>query len=138
MIPIFAFILFLVSFLSGCSPHSLKDFQQEGESLSRNFIVILENIENHEQLALLEPVLRKKFESFADLIIQAREFQEQHPDEVCPELTASSLAVSKQLQEELKRIYQLERGKEVIERAQQEAILKLDVFERSLAKRHPL
>jgi hypothetical protein len=39
------------------------------------------------------------------------------------------------LQSELRRIYTIENGREVIERAQQEALVRLDAYERALAKK---
>ena len=64
-------------------------------------------------------------------MIEARKFQEEEPFE--PDTT--NTLVSDMLKEELKRIYKLEGGREVIEKAQKEALIRLDAFERSLKKK---
>ena len=125
--------------MSGCAPSSLEDFQREGESRCKGIVELLEKVEQYEQLIPLEPTLKKKFESLVDLFIQAREFQERHPEDVPLEKNRSTQRISQQLQEELRRIYALEGARELIERSQQEALVKLDAFERTLARKkgHP-
>jgi hypothetical protein len=115
--------------LSGCSPTSLEDYQKRGQNLSRAFLKELQVIDSREALLLAEPRLKKYFDYFAELIIEAREFQglseEDGPgdDTIDQEL---SLEVKKQML----RIVSLEGGQEVLERAQREAMLKLDDYEK--------
>lgn len=79
------------------------------------------------------PQLKKHFEELVDLMILARDFQENHPDEVMPLLAENT--ISNLLEQELRRIYMIEGGREIIENAQQEALVRLDAFERACIKK---
>jgi hypothetical protein len=139
---LFGHLFFLPSFLTGamlclgsCSPNSSSDFQQEGEAWSRSLIKALKKIENREQLAEAEPYLKKQFEALIDLIIASHEFQHSHFD-LPQEVALNESSVEKTLEEELRRIYAFEGGREVVERAQQEALVRLDGYKRSLIKKN--
>ena len=107
----------------------------EGESRCKALVEELRKIDNREQLARAQPLLKKYFEDFVTLMIRAREFQEKHFD-INNELSiASESSISSQLEEQLRRIYALEGGRELIERAQQEALVRLDAFERARTKK---
>lgn len=125
--------LFLLGMLSGCSPSSLEDYRLEGEARCRTLLEELQKIHNREQLVKAAPHLKKYFNNLVTLMIHAREFQETHPDET-PGLSTESNA-SSELEEELRRIYAIEGAREIIERAQQEALVRLDAFERARSKR---
>ncbi len=118
--------------LCGCSPNSPEEFQQEGEACCRLLITDLQKIENREQLLLAAPVLKKHFEGLIDLMIEAREFQQKKGARDALESENSTDLI---LENELRRIYTIEGGREVIERAQQEALVRLDAYERGLAKK---
>lgn len=120
-------------FLCSCSPHSSQEFQQEGEGRCRQLVVTLQKIENRQQLLLAEPALKKHFEKLIDLMIEAREFQEKHED--IPNESAEENSTTVSLELELRRIYMIEGGREIIERAQQEALVRLDAYERACAKK---
>ena len=113
----FLMALFL---LCGCSPNSSEEFQREGEASCRLLIADLQKIENREQLLLAAPLLKKRFEGLIDLMIEAREFQEKKEAESSEEMF-SETSTDLVLENELRRIYTIEGGREVIERAQQEA-----------------
>jgi len=125
--------LILLTALYGCSPSSSEDFQREGEALTRTLIKHLEAIETQEDLLRAEPVLKKDFEAYVDLISEAREQQLRHADEIVVD-ASSDFSVSGELKEEMRRIYSMEGGREIIERSQQEALVRLDAYERAQAK----
>ncbi len=129
--PILLFILLTV--LYGCSPSSLDDFQREGEALSRILIKHLESIESQEELLRAEPILKKDFEAYVDLINQARAYQLKHTDEIATD-GGSDFSVSDELKKQLRRIFAIEGGREIIERAQQEALERLDANEQVTGK----
>jgi hypothetical protein len=126
-------LLILLTALYGCSPSSLEDFQREGEALSRVLIKHLEPIESQEELLRAEPLLKKDFEAYVDLINQARSYQLKHTDEIATD-GGTDFSVSDELKEELRRIFAIEGGREIIERAQQEALVRLDANEQLQAK----
>ncbi len=123
------YLLFMV-LLCGCNPNSLEDFQHEGEALCRSIVADLQDINNREDLVNASPKLKKRFNNLVDLMIEARTYSQEHPEECALPPSTSS----EQLLSELKRVYALDGGKEIVERAQREALIRLDAFERSLAK----
>jgi len=123
-----------LSFLCSCSPHSSEEFRQEGEGRCRRLITTLQKIENRQQLLLAEPALKKHFEKLIDLMIEAREFQEKHED-IPNESTLEENSTTASLELELRRIYMMEGGREIIERSQQEALVRLDAYEHARAKK---
>ncbi len=118
--------------IGGCSPHSSLEFRKEGEEVCQELMEELKEIETLEQLLVSEGHLKKKFEALVALMIDASRFQDKHLES--EESPSEELAVSFALKEELQRVYLIEGGREVIERAEQEALVKLDAYERSRLK----
>jgi hypothetical protein len=124
-------ILLLVA---ACSPHSSSEFQQEGQALCEDLTQVLQSISSREELLGKEDVLKKKFESLVTLIVEARKAQ-QSEELAEEEGTPYSFQIaSHALKAELQRLYELEGGREIIERSQQEALVRLDGQERTLQK----
>lgn len=121
--------------LCGCSPNSSEDFHREGRERCRALIHDLGKIENREQLLRAEPQLKKHFESLVSLMIDAREFQQKHGDEIESDSIIQENEVDGRLEEELRRIYAIEGGREVIEKVQHEGLVRLDAYERALVKK---
>jgi hypothetical protein len=121
--------------LCSCSPNSSQEFHREGKARCRMLVLDLRKIENREQLLRSEAQLKKHFESLITLMIEAREFQQKHLDEVGGEGAFESDSAGVALEEELRRIYLIEGGREIIEKAQHEALIRLDAYERALVKR---
>src|SRR5437899_11896989 len=98
--------------LAGCSPHSLEDFQYEGEAQARALVKELKKIHTREDLSSSLPKLKKQFHQFVQLMIQAKEFQLKHPEyeEVDPAYFDHTYAEA--LKTELDRVSSLEVGKE--------------------------
>jgi hypothetical protein len=119
----------LLLILFGCSPSSLEDFRHEGESRTRSLVRDLQKIDSQELLLNAEPVLKKHFEKLVDLMIEARQFHLKNADLEPLETEEGTFSLA--LKEELRRIYAIEGGREVIERAQQEALVRLDAYERT-------
>ena len=125
--------------LWGCSPNSAQEFQKEGETLCRSLVLELQKIEDREHLLAAEPKLKRQFEDLIDLIIEAREFQQKRFEDEAPhELALEQNCFEAALEAQLRRIYTMEGGREVIERAQQEALVRLDAYERVLIKKREM
>jgi hypothetical protein len=131
-------LIVLLLLLGACSPNSLEDFRYEGEAKSRALASDLKKIHTREELLKAVPVLKKRFNSLVDLMIEALEFQQAHPEEAEMDADIRGHAASDALRVELERIYALEGGRQVIENAEREALLRLDAFERKLAQRNQL
>ena len=114
-------ILAALLVISGCSPQSQDDFHHEGESICRALVEELQDVENRQDLLKIAPRIKQHFENLVDLMIAARKAQVQ------PQVDSTEM--SQVLQAELKRIYRIEGGREVIEKAQKESLLRLDAFE---------
>jgi len=133
-----AILLCCGCFLVGCSPGSLNEYRHEGESTCRDIIGDLQSIETREDLARLEPILKRNFEKLVSVIISARQFQINNPEEALALPVLLESDVSNLLKEELERVYGIEGGKEIVERAQREAMLRLDGFEKIRGKQKEL
>ncbi len=126
-------LFFSLLFLCSCSPSSLDDYQKEGQLFCRHLAKELANIHTREDLLKNELVIKKKFDELVELIIEARQYQIKHPEDYLA--VAEENPFSEELLFELKRIYsQIESGREIMERAQKEALIRLDGFEKKLTK----
>jgi hypothetical protein len=125
-------IVYLLA-LPSCQPTTLEDFQLEGAPLARRLLEDLKKIETREDLLLLEPALKRDFEKLVDLMIQARAFQQKNLDLEIPFQNINQI-LNASLLEEMKRVYEIEGGRESVERAQREALLKLDAKEKSFQR----
>lgn len=118
----------------GCSPSTLEDFQHEGEAECRKLVDNLSTIHTRDDLLKMERRLKNRFERLVDLMIAARKFQEEHSEEKEIDPALFDHPSNDALQEELLRIYAMEGGREIIERAQSEALIRLDSFEHNVAR----
>ena len=121
--------------LCSCSPDSSEEFQREGQARCHALVLELQKIESREQLLHSSPQLKRHFESLINLMIEAREFQQKKLDGFSSEIVLEENVIEATLEEELRRIYAIEGAREVIEQAQHEALVRLDAYERTLAKK---
>ena len=126
--------LAICMFFCGCSPGSIHEFKWEGQSVCREIISDLQQVHSRDDLARLEPILKKKFEKLVSIIIEAREFQIKNLEEPLSHDLLVENEISDKLFAELRRVYSIEGGRDIIERAQREAMLRLDGFEKIRAK----
>jgi hypothetical protein len=127
----FSLVLLL---LTGCGPKSLEDFREEGEGLTRSLIEELQSIHARDDLVDAAPRLQKLFNELVDVMIASREFKEKHPHLDALPLSKKDHELSDQLRGELNRILHLEGGREVIEKCQEQALERLDAFEKRVNK----
>jgi len=125
------YLISLALLFASCSPNSSEEFQKEGAVRCRLLASELAKIENRQQLLRAEAQLKRDFESLIDLMIEAREVQQRE----CEIVSAVESGEGALLEEELRRIYAIEGGREIIERAQHEALVRLDAYERTLSKK---
>lgn len=127
-------MLLLFCFAS-CSPASLQDFRQEGQTVERALIKDLRRIRSHEQLVKARPRLKRHFNKLVTIIIEARKWQDSHPLSEDVPLSKRDLMLSEGLRQELVRVYSFDGGRKTIEECQAPALAKLDLFEQRRAKR---
>lgn len=128
------FLIFAVLLLTACAPNSLEDFQQEGQARCHKLTAQLKKIETRDQLSKAAAQLQKRFEDLVDLMIEARRYQIAHPQEETPEILDYQSESNAELVAELKRIYRLEGARDLVEKTQHEALIRLDAFERTVSK----
>lgn len=118
--------------LAGCG-ESVEGFRHKGAKRAECFAQDLGRIENAQDLRQSENRIKKHFNALVDLMIAARQWQAKRgcEDVPVPEMCASY----RHLQQELTRISLMEGGKEFLQRAQQEALIRLDRYERRIEKR---
>ena len=115
--------IFFLLFFVACSPSSLEDFRYEGESICKDLTQELKKIETSQQLIVKAPKLKTYFDKLVVVIIQAKKFQKEHEGE--NSIMDGKSQVSQNLLGELRRIYELEGGRELMEKIEQEALIKL-------------
>lgn len=129
------FLLCLSLALSGCGPRSLEDFREEGEKSTRTLIKELQVIQTREELLQKTAILQRLFDALVTDMIAARDFKEKQGEMEPLELTSKNHELSDQLRQELNRIYRLEGGQAVIEKCQEQALYRLDEFEKKSKKK---
>jgi len=92
----------------------------------------LQKVQTHDDLVHMLPRLKKHFDRLADVIIQAKQYQKKHPNEEAVIYFTSEH--DELLLEELQRIYLIEGARALVEKAEREALLRLDAQERLVQK----
>lgn len=116
------FFLLILLLISSCGPRSFEDFQKEGETICQSLVRELERIETREDLLSAESRLKQLFDKLVEVMIEAQQYQQASPLSETPNI---SNAYDELLLEEMMRIYRIEGGRETIERAQREALIRL-------------
>jgi hypothetical protein len=120
-------------FLMGCHTTSLEELQGKGAEKIKILLEQLYQIETREDLVKAENDIKKIFESLVDLMIEARILQQKEGEWLFTSVSMQE-ELSYCLLAELKRIYALEGGRECIERAEREAMLRLDAKEKAILR----
>jgi len=129
------FLFTCLFFLVSCCPTSQKDFRQEGETLSKKLLRDLQAIQTREQLVKALPILRGRFNDLVNLIMQAQEAQGKYVEEWEEEALTFNEELNFALFSELKRLYGLEGGRELVEKAEREALQRLSSFQTNFTKK---
>ncbi len=116
----FALLIFCVS----CSASSMAEFQLEGEGIAKTVLARLQEVESVSDLVREGPRLKKEFASLVKVMIEAKKYRAENPEEEAPVLVR--LEVSEALKREFIRVYQLEGCAEVMEGLQRESLHRLD------------
>lgn len=105
-------------FLASCSPTTVEDLRCEGRAETRKLTALLRTMETKEDVQRALPRLKKHFNQIADLIVETRAVSSYGPAE---EASSESF----ELFQELARLYSVPGGRELLEMAQQQALLRL-------------
>lgn len=121
----FSFIALLFFLLSACSSPSLDDFRAEGQEVNRALIIELKKIRSRDDLPLHEDRLKLLFGKLVDVIQRAKEYKKVHPESEISPISPKEQSANEELRFELNRVLRMDGGKEVIEKAQAEALERL-------------
>ena len=110
---------------TGCAPSTIEEYRREGEAICRSFTHELQKIESREDLVRASPKIKQHYEQIAQIVIEAQNFKNEHSGEAVDPFHSTDMLASEELMMELKRIYRMEGGKELMENAQKEALFRL-------------
>jgi len=123
--------ILLFSFLllfSSCSKTTVEDYQEEGLEIVRVLVHELHKIDNRQQLLESSLKLENLFNELVDLMIVAQEFQKHSPNQ--KETPYKTHLLSHRLRLELNRLYQIEGCRQLIEKYEEQALHRLDFYEK--------
>lgn len=129
--PVYISLLFSSLFLHGCSPRHLDDFREESKGTIHALVLELQQVRTRDDLQPHASRLEKLFDELAFTMIEAQRFKEAHPHAEASAAFKRDSTASDQLRVELNRVLNLEGGREVIEKAQEAALNRLDAFEQT-------
>jgi hypothetical protein len=126
---IMKFFLAILSclFLYGCSSHTLADYQEEGKSILYSITQQLQKIHTREQLITAGPELQKQFNQLVDVMLAAEAFKQKSKNLEEIEITVNH-ELSDLLRIEINRLYQIEGGRALIEKSQESALHRLEMW----------
>lgn len=127
--------VFCALLLTGCGSSSLDDFQEEGEGVTRSLVQELQSIHTREDLLNSSASLQGLFDKLVDVMIAAQQYRDKHPQLDQNVVSKPNRELSDQLRIELNRLFQIEGGREIIEKYQDPSLQRLDAFERKFKKR---
>lgn len=119
----------------GCTPQSLDDFRNEGESVARFLVNDLQQIQSYDDLLAAAPRLKKRFSRLVDLMIQAKTYTLKNPFEGF-ETQAVEMQISERLLCEVERIYAIDNCRELMESLQRDSLHRLDDFHQSIQSKY--
>ena len=119
--------LFIILFLSSCSNSSLEDYREEAAGISRSLLKEMQSIHSRDDLQAHTPKLKKLFSRLVDVIIAAHEMKTRLGSEI-PPFSIEDQSLSDALRAELTRLYSIEGARDLIEKAQQESLYRLDAY----------
>lgn len=128
--------LLLLILLTACGTSGLAGYKKEGQKKVIHLTKELKAVKTKHDLQEALPQLKKEYASLMDTLIQARLYEEAHPNEEIPEVDEKDHALSLALQHELRRLSSIEGASPLIEKMQEEALIRLDTLERDLKIKH--
>ena len=112
-----ALLLVTLLFLTGCAPSSISDLRVMGEAETLKLAKLLHKIDTKDDLQRNLPKVKKSYLRIAELMVQVREFHDA--------IDTEPSGASDQLFAELARLYEMPGCRELMESAQNEALVLL-------------
>lgn len=118
----------MLSLLAACHQESLDDFQDQAQPVITQLVTELREIRSRDDLVQHQHALERIFDQLVDVIINAEQFKDSHPEAV--RTFAGDNGLSEELRLELNRILHMEGGRDVLEKAQEKAVTRLENAEK--------
>ncbi len=117
----------LVFSVSSCSSQGPEHFQEKSRNKTMELIRELQKVECLEDIIQKSVCFKGLYLELVDLSIEVQKYQKKH--ETYWELEAEDFTLSDELRFEFVRIYKILGAKELMEKCQMSALLRLDAFE---------
>ena len=114
--------LILLLLVTGCSPSTAQDCQQEAKGVIKSLLVDFKEVQSREDLLDKEEQIKQKMQILVNLMLRLKKIEE--IGEMIFE--EEDHAMSNLLMQEMKRIYYIDGARELIEQFQREALIRLD------------
>lgn len=124
------FLITVLPGISGCHRTSQEEIYEEAQSALRSLVLSLQEVRGHEAMQAYTSRVTRHFEKLVSLMIAAREASIEETSAHESLSMYSNENWGEKLRIELERIFEIEGGKEWIERCQYPALVQLDRFER--------
>lgn len=115
------FFVLVFLFMMSCS--SPESFLRDSEHIQKQLLTLFQEVETIEDLTERGPVIRQLSMELVKLIEKVNEY---YKGKKRVEENRFTLPVSEALQWEMKRIYEIEGAREIVEKYQREALIRLD------------
>jgi len=102
--------------------------------INRALVLELDQIRTRDDLPPHANKLQKLFNQLVDVIIQMHIYKDLHPEISLENISSEQSVLCEKLRLGLNRVLQMEGGREVLEKAQEEALNRLDAFEHARKK----
>ena len=126
------FLIFIAFLLASCRGPSPEYYQEKGRRITSELIREVQKIESVDDLIQKGARFKVLYEELVDLIIESRSYQRKH--HVTWESEEEDSILSDELKFELMRIYKLPGAKQLMEKYQLPALIRLDAFEKKETK----
>ncbi len=117
---VFNKVWILCFFFLSCSPSSYEDFRAEGDELAKDLAKELQEIQSLEELQIKSQKIRKKYLALARLVRAIREYDSENLGK--HGFLEKESKASEKLCFQMKRLYEIPGAKEVMEKAQYDAL----------------
>lgn len=114
-----------------CGRPTLEEYREEGRGITKNLIKALQKVHTREKLQASSTKLQKLFDEMATVMIAAQELKQKKMGLEAVELTKEDHELSDRLRFELNRLYYIEGGRTIIEKAQEKGLKRLEAYEKS-------
>lgn len=106
----------------------MEDYREEAAGINRSILSELKKVHRRQDLQYALPKLEKLYNNLTDVMIAAHNFREKNPKSETLPMNNENHALSEAIRDEMNRIYKIEGGRDLLEKAQEQALFRLDAY----------